>query len=92
MPITYKPAATDTFIGCHPNPPNWWKGMIDEVAVFDTVLTKEEIKNAITRGLEKMNSVSSQGKLVAEWGKSRINISLMGYLLEPFQIIKQILY
>jgi len=59
----------DTCIGCHPTPTNYWKGIIDEVAVFDIALTEEEIKSIITYGLENMNPVSLSGKLETAWGK-----------------------
>jgi len=62
-------ATKDMTIGCHPNPTNWFKGIIDDIAVFDRALTKEEINKIITFGLEQMNSVSSREKLGIRWGE-----------------------
>ena len=64
-----KLAAKDTYIGAHPNPTNWWNGMIDEVAVFDAVLAEEEINHIITRGLENWQPVDLSEKMATRWAK-----------------------
>jgi hypothetical protein len=59
----------DTTIGCHPNPANWFTGIIDDVAVFDAALTGEEINKIMTRGLDKWLSVELSEKFATQWAK-----------------------
>ena len=61
--------AGDTTIGCHPNPANWFEGIIDDVAVFDTALAEEDINKIVTRGLEKWLSVEPAEKFATRWAK-----------------------
>jgi len=61
--------AKDTFIGCHPNPTNYFQGIIDEVAVFDDALSPEEIQKIVSRGLENWLSVEAVGKKTIHWAK-----------------------
>ena len=43
-------------------------GIIDEVALFNAVLTEDDIKDIMNKGLEGMTAVSSAGKLTTTWG------------------------
>ena len=61
--------AGDTTIGCHPNPANWFGGIIDDVGIFDNALTEEEINIIITRGLENRLSVDPAKKFATHWAK-----------------------
>ena len=61
--------AKDTFIGCHPNPTNYFQGIIDEVAVFDDALSPEEIQKIVSRGLENWLSIEAVGKKTIHWAK-----------------------
>ena len=43
-------------------------GTIDEVAIFNVVLEKEDIQAIMNKGLSSMLAVSSSGKLTTTWG------------------------
>ena len=43
-------------------------GIIDEVAIFNVVLSEDDIQNIMNKGLEGMTAVSSAGKLTTTWG------------------------
>ena len=53
-----------------PNPAHWFKGILDEVAVFSKALTDNDIKNIMNDGIKKVVrlAVSSPGKLTTTWG------------------------
>jgi hypothetical protein len=44
-------------------------GIIDEVALFNVVLTEDDIKNIMTKGLEGTSAVFPSGKLSTTWGE-----------------------
>lgn len=48
---------------------HWWKGYLDEVAIFRAALTEEEINAIMEEGLQKSLSVAPQGKLAITWAK-----------------------
>ncbi|MBM3236206.1 LamG domain-containing protein [Candidatus Poribacteria bacterium] len=48
-----------------------FRGIIDEVAIFNVVLTENDIKSIMTNGLERaigLTAVSPSGKLATTWG------------------------
>ena len=45
-----------------------FSGLIDEVAIFNVVLTEDDIKTIMTKGLEGISAVSQSGKLSTTWG------------------------
>jgi len=61
--------AKDTFIGCHPNPTNYFQGMIDEVAIFDDALEGVEISKIATDGFGGGTPVFPADKLATKWSK-----------------------
>ena len=61
--------AKDTFIGAHPNPTNYFQGIIDDVAVFDDALTPEEIQKIVDRGLENWLYIEIADKKAIHWAK-----------------------
>ena len=61
--------AKDTFIGCHPNPTNYFQGMIDEVAIFDDALEDVEISKIATDGFGGGTPVFPADKLATKWSK-----------------------
>ena len=61
--------ANDTFIGCHPNPTNYFQGMIDEVAIFDDALEDVEISKIATDGFGGGTPVFPADKLATKWSK-----------------------
>ena len=61
--------ANDTFIGCHPNPTNYFQGMIDEVAIFDDALEDVEISKIATDGFGGETPVFPVDKLATKWSK-----------------------
>jgi len=61
----------DTFIGCHPNPTNYFQGMIDEVAIFDDALGGVEISKIATDGFGGATPVFPADKLATKWSKIR---------------------
>ncbi len=46
-----------------------FSGLIDEVAIFNVVLTEGDIKTIMTKGLEGMLAVSPRSKLTTTWAK-----------------------
>ena len=46
----------------------WFEGLIDEVAVFNEVLTKDDIGDIMNKGLKISLAVSPAGKLATSWG------------------------
>ena len=52
---------------------HWFKGIIDEVAIFNVVLTQDDAKD-IMEGLENLLSVCSAGKLATTWGQLKSNL------------------
>ena len=46
-----------------------FSGLIDEVAIFNVVLTEDDIKTIMTKGLEGISAVSSAGKLATTWAE-----------------------
>jgi hypothetical protein len=61
--------AKDTFIGCHPNPTNYFQGMIDEVAIFDDALGGVEISKIAADGFGGATPVFPADKLATKWSK-----------------------
>ena len=58
-------------IGRHDQHGGFYQGLIDELALFRTVLTKDDINSIMTVGLERalgLTAVSSPGKSTATWG------------------------
>ncbi len=47
--------------------PQTLDGLIDEVVFFNTVLSVDDIKNIMTRGLNGATAVTNSGKLVTTW-------------------------
>ena len=49
----------------------FYKGLIDEVIVFEVALTQEDVKDTMNRGIEAAlggAAVSFAGKLASNWG------------------------
>jgi len=53
--------------GQKPNPREWYSGLLDEVAIFNVGLSKDDIKTIMTKGLDGMTAVSQSGKLTTTW-------------------------
>jgi hypothetical protein len=51
--------------------PEAFDGVIDEVVVFNRVLTRDEIKE-VMEGMEKLMVVSLSDKLTTTWGKIKV--------------------
>ncbi|MCD6508314.1 LamG domain-containing protein [Candidatus Poribacteria bacterium] len=73
-----KPSTGPVFIGAKwddpAHPGDYWKGKIDEVAIFNRGLTEDEIKEVMEKGLKAIlapttTPVNSGGKLAATWGE-----------------------
>ena len=47
----------------------FWKGIIDEVALFNSALTEDDIGEIMNKGLSPLLAVSATGKLATTWGK-----------------------
>lgn len=50
---------------------NYYRGIIDEVGVFDATLSKEDISDIMSNGLESALAVSTMGKLPITWVEIR---------------------
>jgi hypothetical protein len=64
-------AGTTLIIGAEPDRNDWFTGLVDEVAIFNVVLTESDIKKIMTDGLKEGAAVSSAGKLATTWGQMR---------------------
>ena len=55
------------------HPGDYWKGMIDELAIFNRGLTEEEIKEVMEKGLKAIlmpsTAVNAEDKLAVTWGE-----------------------
>jgi hypothetical protein len=68
---------TTVNIGRNMSQKDYYEGILDEVAFFNTVLAEDDIKSIADNGLEKalgMASVSSAGKLATTWANIKSNI------------------
>ncbi len=66
-------ALDNTFAALHIGKPNnvdnyYFKGIIDEVAVFNAALDQVDINSIMTKGLEEALAVSPAGRLTVIWG------------------------
>ena len=56
--------------------PGWdFRGVLDDVGVFNTPLSQDAIKDIMDNVLEKASSVSSVGKIAVTWGYIKSNVS-----------------
>ncbi|HID57050.1 TPA: LamG domain-containing protein [Candidatus Poribacteria bacterium] len=66
------PSAGPLFIGAKWNDPghpgDYWKGVLDEIAIFNRGLTGDEIKE-VMEGIGKVFAVNPQGKIAVSWGE-----------------------
>jgi hypothetical protein len=51
----------------------WFKGMIDEVAIFNRAITDKEITQ-IMGGLQNVLAVDPKGKLAATWSQLKSSL------------------
>jgi len=58
---------TTLMIGCEMDGDHWFKGIVDEVAIFNVILTEDDVED-VMEGLENLLAVSSAGKLTTTWG------------------------
>jgi hypothetical protein len=70
-PRTPATAGTTLFAGAEPDRNNWFNGSVDEVAIFNVVLTEDDIRSIMVDGLKLGAAVSSADKLTATWGGIR---------------------
>lgn len=49
-----------------------FKGIVDEIAIFNVDLTEDDIKSIMAKGSSSALAVSPAGKLTATWGLLRI--------------------
>lgn len=69
QPRTPATAGTTLFVGAEPDRNNWFDGSIDEVAIFNVVLTEDDVKSIMTNGLTLGAAVSSADKFTTTWGQ-----------------------
>lgn len=58
---------TTLIIGAEVDNNDWFNGFVDEVGIFNVVLTVDDIQNIMTEGLKLDAAVSSAGKLMTTW-------------------------
>ncbi len=65
--------ATPLLVGTGENPGTWpMTGYVDDVFVFDRVLSQEEVVEIMNEGLEGALSVSPKGKLASRWAALKL--------------------
>jgi hypothetical protein len=47
----------------------WFNGFVDEVAIFNVVLSENDIKSIMMEGLKLDAAISTAGKLTVTWGQ-----------------------
>jgi len=67
MVSTWTGQDTETLFGIIQARTRYWKGLIDEVAIFNVALTRADIKSIMTKGLKSVAAVSPAGKLTTTW-------------------------
>lgn len=65
------PNEEDMTIGCRSNDGIQWGGMLDEIALYNRVLSGVEIKSIMSKGFSDFLAVESAGKLATTWGELR---------------------
>jgi len=68
-PRTPATVGTTLIMGEEVDRNEWFNGLIDEVAIFNVVLSKDDIKNITAKGLKSVAAISLAGKLTATWGQ-----------------------
>ena len=68
QPRTPATVGTTLFAGAEPDRNDWFNGSVDEVAIFDVVLTGDDVRKIMTDGLKAGAAVSSAGKIATIWG------------------------
>ena len=71
-PVTFK---TDAILGERLDSDNFIKGMIDELGLFNTGLSEDEVKDIMTHGLEEASglaAVSPAGSATTTWALVRV--------------------
>ncbi len=58
---------TTLIIGAEVDGNDWFNGFVDEVGIFNVVLTVDDIQSIMTEGLKLDAAVSSAGKLITTW-------------------------
>jgi hypothetical protein len=56
-------------IGFREGSPHYWKGMLDDMAVFKRALSAAEVKEIMENGLDSLMAVHPNDKLTSTWGK-----------------------
>lgn len=47
--------------------PEWYSGLLDEVAIFNVALNKDDIKTIMNKGLEEGLAIDLSGTLTTTW-------------------------
>jgi len=50
-----------------------FNGILDEVAIFNVALTKDDIEEIMRKGLESASAIFPAGKLATTWGKIKVS-------------------
>ena len=56
-------------IGFRQGSSHYWKGMLDDMAVFNRALSEGEIQELMDNGVESIMAVQPNDKLTTMWGK-----------------------
>jgi len=54
-------------IGLREGSPHYWKGMLDDMAIFSRALSAEEVNDIMNDGLSPITAVSPKDKLATTW-------------------------
>ena len=70
-PLSGKLVTNDDYlgIGFRQGSSHYWKGMLDDMAVFSRALSADEVKDIMDNGLESLMAVQPNDKLATMWGK-----------------------
>ena len=73
--LSGKMVANDNYLGLgfREGSGHYWKGMLDDMALFNRALSGDEVEEIMDNGLETVMAVTPQDRLTVMWGtiKSR---------------------
>ncbi|HIE29869.1 TPA: LamG domain-containing protein [Candidatus Poribacteria bacterium] len=73
-PLSGKMVTNDNYlgIGFREGSSHYWKGMLDDMAIFKRALSADEVVDIMENGLEAIAPVRPDDKLAATWGKIKV--------------------
>ena len=70
-PLSGKMVTNDDYLGLgfREGSGHYWKGMLDDMALFNRALSGDEVEEIMNEGLETVMAVTPQNRLTVMWGR-----------------------